>query len=103
MGIEALAAVFAWLVFLVGFFGSVLLFGLALSGSSRPYALLVFAAAVVCAAFLKSRYGHSPGTPWGFFWLYYSIGVAAFGIIAYVINRLANGGALRPNNRWRGP
>jgi hypothetical protein len=88
MGVEVLAGVFAWLVFLVGFFASVVLFGLSLTGSSRPYALSVLTAAVVFAAFLTFREARPSGQPWSSLWFWYALGVVIFGAIAYALNRI---------------
>ena len=104
MGIEVLGGLFALLVFLGGVFASVILFGLSLTASSRPYALSALAAAGAFAVLLNLRIGRPPGQPWSSLWLWYSLGLVIFGPIAYAINRIVKWRtALRPNTRWRGP
>jgi hypothetical protein len=101
MGGEVLAVAFVFLALVVGFLGSVVLFGLSLTASSRPLALCVFLAACLLAVFLSSIDGHTQDVLWGHLIVWYSLGVILFGATAYAIKRLLN--ALRPNNRWRGP
>jgi hypothetical protein len=87
VGIEILAAVFVFLVFLGGFFGSVVLFGLSLTASSRPYALAVLLAACAFALVLNTRISHAENDLWGSVFVLYSLGIIVFGPLAYAITR----------------
>jgi hypothetical protein len=88
MGGEILGGIFVWLVFLVGFFGSVMLLGLSLTSSSRPYALCVLVAAIVFAVLSSLKDGHPEDAVIGSLAIWYSLGVVVFGTSAYAINWL---------------
>jgi hypothetical protein len=88
VGVEVLAWVFAFLLLLAGFFGSVVLLGLSLTASSRPYAIAVFVAACLFAAILNNIIGHDHDAPWNPLFIFYSLGVIVLGPISCAINRL---------------
>jgi len=87
VGIEILAAIFAFLVFLAGFFGSVVLFGLSLTASSRPYALSVLLAACAFALVLNTRIGHAQNDLGSSVFILYSVGIIVFGPLTYAVAR----------------
>jgi hypothetical protein len=104
MGVEILGGVILWLVILVGFFGSVVLLGLSLTPSSRPYAVGAFIAAMVFTALSSRSQSHSD-VFFGVLVSRYSFGVVVFGASAYAINRLVERKrkrSLRPNKSLEG-